>query len=332
MAATLSDIARRVGVTKTTVAYVLNRKRSGIRISEETRQRVLSVARELNYRPSFSARALVTGRTNTIGFQCGQIISPHYNELADMALREVEDRGYHLLISVTPWRTGENDLDCLQTLMGRGVDGVILFGGSAFQPDSPLYRQILAEKYPLVTMSDEVEGLSSVASDWQPGMEEAISRLADKGHRRVAYVRSRSVNPAVDGKLRAFDAACRGHGTEPEVLVGRSVPEDSRQCGREFARRADRPTAVIYSCDHGAMGFLRGLRDEKVVVPDEVAVIGIDGTEAGAYCCPSLTTIAQDRRQMIHSAVEMVLAIIDKKEPPGRRVHLATKLIVRESA
>ena len=331
MAATLSDIARRVGVTKTTVSYVLNRKRSGIRISEETRQRVLSVARQLNYRPSFSAKALVTGRTNTIGFQCGQIVSPHYNELADMALREVEDRGYHLLISVTPWRTGENDLDCLQTLMGRGVDGVIFFG-SALGPGEPLYDHLLAERYPLVTISDQIEGLSSVVSDWEPGMDEAISLLAGKGHRRVGYFRSRSVNPEVDGKLAAFCAACRRHGMEPEVLVGRSLPEHSRQCGLEFARRGDRPTAVIYSCDHGAMGFLRGLRDEGVAVPEEVAVIGIDGTEAGAYCCPSLTTIAQDGRGIIRSAVEMVLAMIDRKEPPGRRVNLATKLIVRESA
>jgi len=124
MSITISDIARHVGVTKSTVSTVLNDSRSNIRVSEGTRTKVLAAAKELNYRPSFSARSLAKGRTFSIGMICGDIHSPHFSELASRAMQEVEARGYHLLLSVTQWITMQNNLDCLETMINRGVDGI----------------------------------------------------------------------------------------------------------------------------------------------------------------------------------------------------------------
>jgi len=96
VAVTIADIARRAGVTKTTVSKVLNRSRSTVRISEPTRQRIFEAVRDLNYRPSFSARCLARGRTFSIGFVCGNIHMPHYaalkTELRDQLFRELHDQ------------------------------------------------------------------------------------------------------------------------------------------------------------------------------------------------------------------------------------------------
>jgi len=330
VAVTIADIARRAGVTKTTVSKVLNRSRSTVRISEPTRQRIFEAVRDLNYRPSFSARCLARGRTFSIGFVCGNIHMPHYAELAALALREAEKRGYHLLISVTEWKTGANDLECLDGLLGRGVDGTIFFG-NALQPGTRQYEQMVAEEFPVVLCVQDVDGLSSVISDWRPGVDEAVAHLKQRGHQTICFVGPS--DPDCRGeKTRALREACDRH--RMEVHHSRLDTWDvgvMERHAEELVRRSDRPTAVVAHSDHTAGAIAWGIHRAGLTIPDNVALLGMDGTQAGRYYWPPLTTVAQDRENMIRAAVEMVVNMIEKKEGPGRRVSFPTRLIVRES-
>jgi LacI family transcriptional regulator len=329
MAVTLSDIAERIGVSKMTVSLVLNNRKSGLRISDRTRERILATAQELNYIPSFSARSLARGKTFSIGFLCGDIQSPHYSELATMAMREAEARGYHLLVSVTPWISTENNLECLETILSRGVDGLIHFGNVPV--DSKVHRRIMGEQFPIVTVNELTDGLSGVVSDWESGMDEAVRHLKGKGHGRIGYVRSAYVDKTTDPKYLAFHRACRQHGVETMDYASVGHPPTAREDGRRIARDPKRPRALIIASDYTATGILRGLRIEGLEVPRDVAVIGIDGTDMGEFMNPPLTSIAQDRDGIVKTAMDMVVKMIDKEESPGRKVRLPTKLISRES-
>jgi len=327
MAITLSDIAQRTGVSKMTVSLVLNHKRGGLRISKATRQKVLTAAQELNYIPSFSARSLVRGRTNSIGFQCGNIRNPHYTELAEVAVRELESRDYHLLIAVTQWVSERNDLECLESLIGRGVDGVIFFG-IALQPETKMYDYVRGRKFPLVQVSNLQEGFSCVTSDWRPGMAQAIEHLKAKGHHRVGNLRSRYIPPDLDPKQQAFLWACREYGVEPVTYVCEHVQAED---GRQVARDPNRPTALIATSDFTAQWVLKGLRMEGLEIPRDMALVGVDGTQIAEVMHPTLTSIAQDRQTIMKETVEMLMNLIDEKEDPGRHVKIPTSLVVRES-
>ena len=127
--ATSVDIARQAGVSQTTVSFVLN-GRQDVTIPQETRDRVLRVARELNYVPHAYARGLVSGRTRAIGVSAGRSTDPHYTGLLDDLHRQARDRGYHLVVI-------SGHTDTAPKLLAEGhLDGVLVIGDTLFREDA----------------------------------------------------------------------------------------------------------------------------------------------------------------------------------------------------
>jgi DNA-binding LacI/PurR family transcriptional regulator len=327
VAITLADIAERTGVTKMTVSLVLNDKKSGLRISEKTRQKIQAVADELNYIPSFSARTLAKGKTFSIGFQCGNIQNAYYSEMAEEAMKLVEKRGYHLLIAVTQWLAESNDLECLETLLGRGVEGVIFFG-LALKPGSRICDYVVKERFPLVSINGWVEGVTCVGSEWRSGMEAAVHFLKKKGHTRVGFFRGRAHPLERDEKLIALKQVC---GQEKIDLAVYEFNDADLRNVSSFLNDPSRATALIIQSDFTAQATVKGLRKAGLEIPKDVAVVGIDGTKIGEWMHPELTTIAQDKDRMMKIATERIMAMIENKETPCEHIRVPTRLIIRES-
>jgi LacI family transcriptional regulator len=330
MAITISDIADKVGVTKATVSLVLNKNRSKVRISKDTRRKILDVARELNYVPSFSAQALARGKTYTLGFVVGDIQAPHFAELSSFAMEEAESRGYHLLLSVTKW-SYEKELECLDMLLCHRVDGIV-FGSMALQPGTRQFETIQAQRYPVVLFGSPDPNFASVHSDWNPGMSQAVEYLEGKGCRRLAYVFDPAVMPAADLKKNALTLLCEKKGIALECFGCLPTITDARRVGEELAVRPDRPKVVLVQSDYLATGFMRGLHDKGLAIPRDVAVMGCDGTQMGEYYLPPLTSIAQDCRSIITNALDLLLELVENKDAPRRHIRVPTRLIVRSSA
>ena len=162
-------------------------------------------------------------------------------------------------------------------------------------------------------------------------MMEAMAHLAARGHRRVGLVET-TYKAAFDPKKVAFVAACDRHGVEPAYFAGRSDIDDARRLGRDLAGDTRGITALIVYSDHMATGVIRGLADEGATAPDDLAVMGTDGTMMGNYFVPALTSIAQDRAALVAASMDLVLERIENADAPVRTMRLPTKLIVRESA
>jgi DNA-binding LacI/PurR family transcriptional regulator len=327
MSITISDIARRVGVDKSTVSLVLNHKKGTVKISKTTREKVLQAVEEMNYRPSFSARTLARGKTFSIGFQCGNIQNAYYVEMAEEAMKLVEKRGYHLLIAVTQWLTESNDLECLETLLGRGVEGVIFFG-LALKPGTRMYDTVARDGFPLVSVSEWVEGVACVGSDWRSGMNETVRFLKGKGHSRVGYFRSNTHPAERDAKLEALRPACGREGLD---LVVYQINDGEFRDVSTFLNDKNRTSALIIQSDFTAQAAIKGLRKAGLEIPRDVAVVGIDGTRIGEWMHPELTTIAQDKEQIMRTAVEQLMAMIENKDTPREHIQIPTRLIIRES-
>jgi LacI family transcriptional regulator len=333
---TMKDIAVQAGVSQPTVSRVLNGKGTAARISVTTQKRIQAIAKKLHFRPSFAGRALVRGKTRSIGFMCGNIRNPFYTELADIAMQMVEEQGYHLIMGVSRWFSWQNDLECFDGLLSRGVDGVIYFG-SALAPGRTQYERVIRDHFPIVSINHQAPGISCIQFDAQGAMDEAFALLKANGHRRVMGLRMGGI-----GKHVPFLTAAKKYDFDVEMEDGPRVHSDiltpreqllqkMRQEAYRFAARKDRPGAVFVSSDHLAMPFITGLWDKGLMVPRDVSVIGFDGTRAGENLAPPLTSIGQDMTGTIQRALEIIFDGIEQEKTSPRNVVLPARLVVRDS-
>ncbi len=333
MSITICDIAKGSGVSISTVSAVLNNRHTKIRVSERTRKKVLEVAGHLNYRPSLSARSLVRGRTFSLGLICGDIHTPFFSELVSLAMEEADARGYHLLISATRWDPAK-ELECLDTLLQRKVDGLLTFITS-LQPGTSQYKYITDNKIPIVAFQPGQPEISLVSSDFQPGMDEAVGLLKARGFDRIGFINlPKNVYEDVEcvSKQTAFLNACGRLKITPLLYECTTDLETNHQIGRELIDRPDHPRAFIIGSDFMAMGIISGFRDRGLDVPRDLSVIGIDGTAIGGYYHPALTTIAQDIPRIVTHSLDLLLKMIEQNRMLTEKILVPTKLIVRKSA
>ena len=184
MRATLSDIAKQVGVSKSLVSMYLNNHRLSRKIAAETKRKIDQAVRELDYRPSFTARALSNGKTRTIGMICGGIKNPYFANLVEDALEETARKGYQLLLGLTRWIPEEEEKS-IKNLLNRQIDGLIC----CVHPEessgtSELLRQ---SRIPIIRLSPS-DDFPSICSDGSDAMERAVSFLTARGHTRIGGV------------------------------------------------------------------------------------------------------------------------------------------------
>ena len=329
MAATITDIARRSGVAKSTVSRVLNRKTTAVAVSDATRRLVEQAARDLNYRPSFSARALTSGKTQTLGLVCGDLRLPFFAELVMGAMLAAEARGYHLLVSVTQWDP-EKELRCLDMLLERRVEGMVMLT-QAVQPGNQYYEYFKKERFPVIIPDCDYPDFSTLLHDWQAGMDEAMAHLKARGHRTVGFVRQEPVS-LPDDKHAAFLRACKKQRLAAVTYACGITLDCAQATGRRIAGDAQRPSALMVYSDYLATGVRHGLLQQGVDVPRDLALVGIDGIQMGAVCNPPLTTIDLGIAATAEAMVELVLRQVADRQRAPDRIVLPTRLLVRESA
>lgn len=329
MRVTLNDIARKAKVSRSTVGWVLSGRAKEFRISDATKEKVLQVSQELNYRPSFSAKSLAKGKTFTLGYICGDIETPYYSEIASRALYEADQRGYHLIIAATEWDF-QKERDAVDMLLQGKVDGVMMSSGG-LQPQTPEYEKVLQGRFPVVLLNCTVPAISSVCSDWDSGMDEALQYLRQKGHRCVGFTRYRMPAPLIDPKEGPFLKACERYGITPSLYEVTNDLDEALRVGVEIGMDVNRPSAIIANSDYLATALMSGLRQTGLDIPGDVAVVGIDGTKPGAYYYPQLTSISAEISTLAKASIDLLIDLVENRERGPKMLTLPTKLIIRNS-
>jgi DNA-binding LacI/PurR family transcriptional regulator len=330
---TLEDIARRAMVSSSTVSRILHspESRKTHVYSKETRRKVIQLAKELGYQPNLLARSFRTRRTHTLGFICGEVHTPHFAELTAVAHEEAERQGYSFYLAVTNWNR-KKQAEELDKLLQRRVDGVLIWSCHRHEPGDRHYERIITEKLPVVLLEDRIEGMASVSSDMRTGMDEAITYLKNKGIGKVGFIGQKGLDKKTYRNHLAFIQAISEQKVEGVEYECSTQIEDAIRIGKALAHQPNRPKTVIVFSDYVTTGVIRGLIQEGVRVPEDIGIIGMDGTEMGAYYNPSLTAIFRDRRRMAKRGIELLLKMLDGNAPEQRETFLPTRLIVRESA
>lgn len=323
-ATTRLDVARLAGVSTAVVSYVVNDGPRGVSIDK--RERVLRAIRQLNYRPNPSARALKTGTTGLIGVIVSDITNPHYAEFVAAIDSAAGADGRSLMLGISHGDP-EEEAQLIRDLLDRGTDGLLLI--NCRLSDDRL-RTVGAAEKPCVLVDRSLPGsmLPTVSADLQAGARQAIEHLADHGHERIAYITGPLMERQVDHRTIAYDSVLRERGLPRLNPV---ITNWSRDGGYraldEVMTWAEPPTAVFAGSDLIAIGILNAARDQGVAVPDDLAIVGLDGTMESAYVTPALTTVRQPLDLMAKEALDVLTHAGDHATTPIFDV----ELLVRES-
>jgi len=328
------DVARLAGVSRTTVSFVLNNV-PGVKITDETRQRVLQAARELNYYPTAAARSLASGKTHRVGLILGE---GQERLAADAFLpiflqgvtASVHQRGYLLMLQLAedvPSREAYARL-----IREQHVDGLILSGPRA---DDPLLSQLTRERFPLI-LHGKLNGydLPCVDVDNSAGAYQAVSHLIGLGHERIGFISNAPLSySGTQDRFAGYQLALAEHdiGQNPELIrTAAFLPEAGQAAMEELLNLSERPTAVFAASDVVAIGAMSAIHAADLRIPDDIAIVGFDDIFLAAHITPALTTVRVPAYGLGWTAAEVLITLIEGDEEVSSVV-LETELIVRET-
>ena len=324
---TLSDVARRAGVSVATASKALNKRAE---VAPETRLRVLRAAEELSFQPNGLARGLISGRSRTVGLLTDEL----GGRFAIPVLLGVENALGTQQMSVMLCDARGDAIrrhHYIKTLLARQVDGLIVLGETNDLRPS-LTRDIPVPVVYVYGESDDPEDLSIVADD-RGGARLAVEHLLMVGRRRIGHITGEYAYRAARDRAGYFVATLAEHGLSPagEPLYGDWTQRWARQAARiQIAAHPD-TDAIFCASDQIATGVADALHEMGRRVPDDVALVGYDNWEVfAAECRPPLTTVDLNLQAMGAAAVAHLFAALDGNPERGVIRHPG-RLVVRES-
>lgn len=332
---TMKDVAERVGVSRTTVSFVLNDIPNS-NIPDATRQRILQAARELDYVPNTQALNLVKGRTMMVALVVRK--TPHQvasdaflAEVMEGIMQAIEPHHYHLMIHAAQAKTPESTYR--ELIRMRKVDGLLISSPLVSDPE---IRRLHAEGTPIVLQgASDTTDIPNVDIDNIQGALVAVRHLVELGHRHIAHISNAPFSYASSrDRLLGYQSALAEAGVSfDERLVGVGNFNDDSGYGPMMALLdlPDRPTAVFIGSDTVALGALKAIRDRSLRVPQDISLIGFDDIVVGKYLEPSLTTVHLPAVNIGWHAGDMVLKTIRGEPLDAISVRLPTHLVIRRS-
>ena len=329
----MKDIARDLNVSVVTVSKVL---RNHGDISRETRERVLARMKELNYQPNLAARALVTGRTYSIGLVVPDLVHPFFAMVAKGITHHLRPKGYGLMIS-----SSEEDPELekaeVSFLLARRVDALIL-ASAQLTPDSVWDCE--EQKVPCVLIDrrfTEVKAHYVGVDDHTVG-KMATAHLAETGCRRIAHIRGGKVSPG-ESRYEGYRQALEEAGlpfVESYVVAGRSSDDSADASGYDAMKRLlaldPRPDGVFCFNDPMAGGAMKAILECGLRIPEDIALVGAGNVTYAELLRVPLTTVDQNSASIGDKAARVALKLIESEEPVRpRSVILPPELVIRES-
>lgn len=308
---TLADVARVAGVDVSTASRVL-RGDSAQRVREETRDRILAVARELAYRPNSLARGLRTQRTDTIGIVVPQLDNPVFAAAIRGAELAAAELGYSLLISHRePGATATTLAKLSQT---NRVDGLLV---ASLDDDEVLRSDLAAARVPFVLMNRILPGAPlSVVLDSRAAARRAVAHLAGLGHRRVAHLAGRAHGYNASERLEGYREGLAEAGLpfDPAlVAIAGYTAEGGAAAMRALLPAA--PTAVLGATLVSAAGAMGVLHEAGLRIPEDVSVAGLHDAPVASLLYPSLTTVEMPTEEMGRVAATLLVRSLAGERP-----------------
>jgi LacI family transcriptional regulator len=334
---TLKDVAQLAQVSTTTVSYVINDQRGGnIRISDETRARVMASVKKLGYQPNVSARTLRTQRTQLLAVMVPDLTNPFYPQLLRGMNKIAEQEDYQILIYDCEDRESR-ERAFIHNMLRRQVDGVALV---PFHLEEADVTPLIEAGVGVVMLGERlhIPSADHVAPEEATAVKEAIRHLVGKGHTRIAHIAGPQDTPPGRIRLNAYRQALAEAALpcdESLIKYGTFQRAGTAELVESlFAGQSDltKPTAIFAANDVVAIETMRTLIMMGLRVPEDVAVCGFDNIPEAEVVMPSLTTIDQNPQALGQNLAQLLLSRLNSaQKQQSRHISVPCKLVIRES-
>lgn len=335
--ATLADIAKKVNKSIATVSRVLNgNENSGIKIGKETKEKILKVAKELNYRPNYIARHLVQKGTRVIGLIIPDIMQMFFNEITYYFSRCLDETGFDLLLA----HSYENPIPErreIETILSRRVDGIVVAPAKG-RKNVQLFREISRSGIPMVLMDRYFpdENFVSVITDDANGSFELFKRMIDRGARRIAFICGDTDTSVTIERLNGFKRAMETAGISNDralIMESGYFQEDGYNAAKTLINdgRINELDGIAGVNDSVALGILEALWESGISVPEKILVAGYGDERFSKYLKIPLTSVYQPAEKVADETFKVLMNLINGDDIPVRNIRIACELHERES-
>lgn len=333
MSPTIKDVAKRAGVSLSTVSLVINRKKN---IKEETVRKVQQAIEELNYHPRRSAQGLASKKSGNIGFI---LTNDHFSRAEPFYTKiflgsEFEARKHNYYILLTTVENKFNKKYIPRFLLERNVDGVILAG----KIPAGLINYIHKHDLPMVFIDYfPAKGkFAAVLMDNVVGARQVVTYLIGKGHRHIAFIGGDISHPCIQERFRGYKQALQKSNisfNENLVVTDELYTSDvdGYNAMGKLLKRNVPFTAIFAANDAMAFGCLQCLKERNIKVPAQIALVGFDDVDVAIQMEPHLTTVKVDKEEMGAIAVKSIVDMITNDKKTLGKILVPIELIIRQS-
>jgi LacI family transcriptional regulator len=327
----LEEVARLSGFSRSTVSRVINNDPN---VSQTTREKVLTIVKQVNFQPNIVARSLAAGRTRILGLIIPRGVSelftdPYFPTQIQGVASACNNNDYSVMLWVAEPEYERRKMS--HFIHNHLIDGVIV---SSMLMDDPVVQSLVDSTLPFVLIGRHPADarVSYVDVDNRSSTRDAVIHLLRLGHRRVGVVTGPQTMISGYDRLQGYYDGLRSRGIaiDPDLIVEGDYTETG---GYTAAQRLlpRKPDSIFASSDAMAVGALRALREVGLRVPEDIAVVGFDDMPFASRSEPPLTTIRQPVYRMGVTAVEILLDLIENPDSSPRRIVLPTELVIRST-
>ena len=328
MSVTIKDIAKIANVSHTTVSRALN---NSPYINEETKVKIKSLAKELNYVPNYNAKSLVLLKSYVIGVFFTSISEgtsdTFFHEIIK-GINKVMDKEYNLVIR------GIDDCEYSHPIDNKNFDGIIVVSQS--KNDDKFIETILEKNIPTVVINRYVESdnLVNIMSNDTKGAYDAVTYFIKNNHNKIALIEgNKEFESSVyrrNGYIKALESNNISINKE-FIISGRYDLQSGYENMKKLLELETRPTAVFCSNDDIGVGAMKAIVEKGLKVPDDISIIGFDDSNFCNYVTPPLTSVRKDSLTMSEYGGINLLNLIKNKEVDKTKVYIESKLVIRNS-
>ncbi|PIE36012.1 LacI family transcriptional regulator [candidate division KSB3 bacterium] len=325
-APTIHDVAQLARVSLSTVSRVLNDYEA---VNPQTRERVETAIKKLNYEKSKSDTVKPGRKKKTVGLIIPDIVDPFYPLLIKGIEQVAKIHGYHLILC-----DSENDISMeeqhIDNLYERGVDGVILIPS----PETTSVENLVKSGLPFVFLNRflEMEGASYVVSDNEEGAYQAIKYLLKLGHRQIVHLSGPQAFSTEKSRITGCKRALAEEGLQCEkdlYIEGNYGLEDAYAQIKALLQKNVSFTAIFAANDMMAFGAKQALKEHGLNIPDDISLVGYDDICFSSVI--ALTTVAQPSYEMGRNAMVLLIDFIEGRVSSPQQIVLRPSMIIRES-
>ena len=327
----MKEIAKKCNVSVASVSKALNGYSD---ISEETRKLILRTASEMGYLPNSSARTLKTKRSYNIGVMfvdeaASGLTHDYFNHVLESFKRTAEEKGYD--ITFTSGKISGQKLSYYEHCRYRGVDGVVIACVDFYADE---VQELIRSEIPVVTIDHVFDGNIAVVSNNTQGMEDLVTYIYKKGHRKIAYVGTLLATESITDRYFGYQKALLELGLEQKkewVLDDRHIETGKIDTVNMLQLPKDMPTAFVCNCDLTASLLIKKLRENGYRVPEDISVVGFDNYLYPGLSDIRITTYEVDMGEMARRALHNMIKKITSDNYKSGVTVVEGRLVLKDS-